>query len=722
MAEEEKIDIKVEIEASQAQKTLGGLEGSIDKLKELQQGEDIGSKAFNDLGRAIQKAENKIKDVDLAFESLDFEQKLTAGSDAIVGIAGGFAAAEGAAALFGAESEALEKTLAKVAGALALTQGLRDLANGAIALKKLGVAAEIARKAQAALNKSILANPFVGFAVAIGAVVGLLASMSKESDNLVDVQKRFNEELAKAQAESDLLFSSLQNVTKGTKEHKSIIEKINTTYGPYLDNLITEESTLEDIEKAQKLVNTALQKNIAIKIRDEETQESRTNAIRTQKDFLTDFAEALRKEGKTEAEINEFRQEAIELINKKTQAEIENKKSLEERTFVDEKGRVIVKKASDEAIAATKALSDEIFSLQERSGTSGFLGFGVASGIQEVVDVSLEAQRQIKQVENSLEFFINADTGSGGGESTESRLKELQKLLEINRQKAEELTNEFTRADDKALIALNNEGRALKQQIDQIKERLKLEKEEGNNRKESINIEVEALQRLNNERASSFEKLQELLQQEIDAKESARQQEVLGVQKEFEQKLTIQQQYFIEANRLALLEIANEHAKKEARLELASATIGILNSLQSLAKEGSAAQKTLAIAEIAAQTGVGFIQGLIVAQKAAAGTGPAAAFSFPIFYASQIGAVLAAAAKAKGILGASSGGVSAPSFGGSIGGATAGASGSQINQVSNTATLLDQSQQNLTQRVVVLESDITGAQDSVTAVESLSTF
>ncbi len=96
--------------------------------------------------------------------------------------------------------------------------------------------------------------------------------------------------------------------------------------------------------------------------------------------------------------------------------------------------------------------------------------------------------------------------------------------------------------------------------------------------------------------------------------------------------------------------------------------------------------------------------------------------SFPIFYASQIGAVLAAAAKAKGILGASSGGVSAPSFGGSIGGATAGASGSQINQVSNTATLLDQSQQNLTQRVVVLESDITGAQDSVTAVESLSTF
>ena len=379
MAEEEKIDIKVEIEASQAQKTLGGLEGSIEKLKELQQGEDIGSKAFNDLGRAIQKAENKIKDVDLAFESLDFEQKLTAGSDAIVGIAGGFAAAEGAAALFGAESEALEKTLAKVAGALALTQGLRDLANGAIALKKLGVAAEIARKAQAALNKSILANPFVGFAVAIGAVVGLLASMSKESDNLVDVQKRFNEELAKAQAESDLLFSSLQNVTKGTKEHKSIIEKINTTYGPYLDNLITEESTLEDIEKAQKLVNTALQKNIAIKIRDEETQESRTNAIRTQKDFLTDFAEALRKEGKTEAEINEFRQEAIELINKKTQAEIENKKSLEERTFVDEKGRVIVKKASDEAIAATKALSDEIFSLQERSGTSGILAFGVAS-------------------------------------------------------------------------------------------------------------------------------------------------------------------------------------------------------------------------------------------------------------------------------------------------------------------------------------------------------
>ena len=102
MAEKEQITIEVAIDASQAANTIEGLESSIEQLRELQSGEQIGSKAFNDLGRAIQQAEGQIKDVELAFESLDFEQKLTAGSDAVVGLAGGFAAAEGAAALVGA--------------------------------------------------------------------------------------------------------------------------------------------------------------------------------------------------------------------------------------------------------------------------------------------------------------------------------------------------------------------------------------------------------------------------------------------------------------------------------------------------------------------------------------------------------------------------------------------------------------------------------------------
>jgi len=88
-------------------------------------------------------------------------------------------------------------------------------------------------------------------------------------------------------------------------------------------------------------------------------------------------------------------------------------------------------------------------------------------------------------------------------------------------------------------------------------------------------------------------------------------------------------------------------AAQQANLANVSATIGALGSLF---EEGTAASKAAAIAEIAIGTGEGFVNGLSIAQKSAEATGPAAAFAFPLFYAAQIAAVLAAANQAKKIL------------------------------------------------------------------------
>ena len=105
-------------------------------------------------------------------------------------------------------------------------------------------------------------------------------------------------------------------------------------------------------------------------------------------------------------------------------------------------------------------------------------------------------------------------------------------------------------------------------------------------------------------------------------------------------------------------------ARKAARDTLTGHQLAALGQISNLLKDGSVAAKAAALAEIAANTGVGFIQALNVAQKAAAQSTP---FAFPIFYASQIAAVLGAANQAKSILGAG-GGTSAPSDmgGGSI--------------------------------------------------------
>jgi len=102
-----------------------------------------------------------------------------------------------------------------------------------------------------------------------------------------------------------------------------------------------------------------------------------------------------------------------------------------------------------------------------------------------------------------------------------------------------------------------------------------------------------------------------------------------------------------------------DDAQKEADALQAIRDLNLANTYQALAalsslfKEGTAASKAAAIAEIAIRTAEGFVNGLGIAQKTAlaapAGTG---AFIFPLFYAAQIASVLAAANQAKKILGA----------------------------------------------------------------------
>jgi len=99
----------------------------------------------------------------------------------------------------------------------------------------------------------------------------------------------------------------------------------------------------------------------------------------------------------------------------------------------------------------------------------------------------------------------------------------------------------------------------------------------------------------------------------------------------------------------------SDEAMKVAKLGVTSAIGGAISALGNLMAEGTASSKAAALAEIAISTGVGIVQGLDIAQKSAKAAGPAAALAFPLFYATQLAAVLGAAAKAKSVMGAGGG-------------------------------------------------------------------
>ena len=76
------------------------------------------------------------KDEINAFAGAD--KKIGAVTNVIGGLASGFQAAQGAAALFGSENEDLQKTLLKVQSAMAFTEGIKGIAGLGDSFKALG--------------------------------------------------------------------------------------------------------------------------------------------------------------------------------------------------------------------------------------------------------------------------------------------------------------------------------------------------------------------------------------------------------------------------------------------------------------------------------------------------------------------------------------------------------------------------------------------------------
>ncbi len=113
----------------------------------------------------------------------------------------------------------------------------------------------------------------------------------------------------------------------------------------------------------------------------------------------------------------------------------------------------------------------------------------------------------------------------------------------------------------------------------------------------------------------------------------------------------------------------SEKAKQEAQMATLNEAANAIGALGGILKEGSDAAKAAALLDIAIKTGVGFAQGLDIAQKGAAATGPAAPYAFPIFYAQQIAAVLGAMSRAKAILKGGSGGAGGGGGMGAVGAA-----------------------------------------------------
>lgn len=224
MAIEKVIDIKIQGNADEAVGSLRSqLRAAQADVAALSEKFGVTSQQAVEAAKKAGELKDRIGDAKALTDAFNPDAKFKALSSSLAGVAGGFAAVQGGMALFGAQSEEVEKTLLKVQSAMALSAGLQAIGESvdsfkqlsavvqsSTAFKKLDTLATAAATVVQRLFSSAVTTTAVSFnalktaivSTGIGAlVVGLgylVAKMNESSDateELSEKQKELNKQL-----------------------------------------------------------------------------------------------------------------------------------------------------------------------------------------------------------------------------------------------------------------------------------------------------------------------------------------------------------------------------------------------------------------------------------------------------------------------------------------------------------------------------------------------
>ncbi len=181
-----------------------------------------------------------------------------------------------------AHSIAQELLAGRTAAATAAQLRQTIATKAAIASTKLLAAAHLlltgrVRTAMLAL-RSLLAtlsvNPAVAAGVAVTALAACIYKLATRTNEAKEAANAFLSETLTEQRELDKLYAAITRTGDGTERRTRLIQEFNNRYGEYLPNLLSEQSTLEEIRQAYEGTIKAMREQIALK-----TLSEKSNAI-----------------------------------------------------------------------------------------------------------------------------------------------------------------------------------------------------------------------------------------------------------------------------------------------------------------------------------------------------------------------------------------------------------------------------------------------------------
>lgn len=242
------VGTKIVIDSSQAVESVGSIKKQLrdatNDLVTLANKFGEGSQEAVNAAKRVAELRDRIGDAKSMADAFNPDAKFRAFSQSLQGVAGGFAAVQGAMATFGIESEDLQQTLVKVQGALALSEGLNtfldtgiqgfknlisviqnstvvikanELATkaAAVTMRLFGIEVETTSVAFNVLKGAIAATGIGLLVVALGQAVSYFDKLSNAAEEATEKQKEFNKTIKEgSKYELDQLTQSLDNQQK----------------------------------------------------------------------------------------------------------------------------------------------------------------------------------------------------------------------------------------------------------------------------------------------------------------------------------------------------------------------------------------------------------------------------------------------------------------------------------------------------------------------------
>lgn len=217
--------------------------------------------------------------------SLRLDEKL---GGALQGAASGFAGVQGAMALFGNESEELEKTLVKLQGAMALAEGVRGVREGIKSFQALGTTVQGVFKGMTAASKAFAIGGIGLLVTGISYLMGAFDSATKSVDSFAKAQNQSNaiqqkaiENAAEELSALDKLQNTINDETISREAKNKAVAELQNKYPDLLKNVNAEKLSTENLNKAIAL---------NIKLAEARARIAAAEALRSQKyqDILTE--------------------------------------------------------------------------------------------------------------------------------------------------------------------------------------------------------------------------------------------------------------------------------------------------------------------------------------------------------------------------------------------------------------------------------------------------